>query len=47
MKEIFTLEDIINALEIVGDNGRADEVCAEILDVSIDKLWEIKDNSDL
>lgn len=40
----FTLEDIINALKLVGDDGRADEVCAEILGVSTDKLWEIEDN---
>lgn len=44
MKINFTLEDVINALKIVGDNGRADEVCAEILGVSTDKLWEIEDN---
>ena len=40
----FTLEDVLNALKFIGDNGRADELAAEIIGVSIDKLWEIKDN---
>lgn len=44
MNTNFTLEDIINALKIIGDNGRADELAAEILNVSIDKMWEIEDN---
>ena len=44
MNTNFTLEDIINALKLVGDDGRADELAAEILGVSIDKLWEIEDN---
>ena len=42
MNANFTLEDIINALKLVGDNGRADELTAEILGVSTDKLWEIE-----
>lgn len=44
MRTNFTLEDVINALKIVGDNSRADELAAEILDVSTDKLWEIEVN---
>lgn len=44
MNTNFTLEDIINALKVVRDNGRADELAAEILGVSTDKLWEIEDN---
>lgn len=44
MNTNFTLEDIINALKIIGDNGRADELVAEILNVSIDEMWEIEDN---
>lgn len=44
MRTNFTLEDIINALKLVGDDGRADELAAEILDVSTDKMWEIEDN---
>ena len=44
MNTVFTLEDIINALKLIGDNGRADELAAEILGVSTDKLWEIEDN---
>lgn len=44
MNTNFTLEDIIKALKLVGDNGRADELAAEILGVSTDKLWEIEDN---
>ena len=44
MNTNFTLEDIINALKVIGDNGRADELAAEILGVSTDKLWEIEDN---
>lgn len=44
MNTNFTLEDIINALKFIGDNGRADELAAEILGVSTDKLWEIEDN---
>lgn len=44
MNTNFTLEDIINALKIIGDNGRADELAAEILNVSTDKMWEIEDN---
>lgn len=44
MNTNFTLEDIINALKLVGDDGRADELAAEILGVSTDKLWEIEDN---
>ena len=44
MNANFTLEDIINALKLVGDDGRADELAAEILVVSTDKLWEIEDN---
>ena len=40
----FTLEDVLNALKLIGDNGRADELAAEILGVSTDKLWEIEDN---
>lgn len=44
MNANFTLEDIINVLKIVGDDGRADELAAEILGVSTDKLWEIEDN---
>ena len=44
MNTIFTIEDVINALMIVGDNGRADELAAEILNISTDKLWEIEDN---
>lgn len=46
MRTNFTLEDIINALKVVGDNGRADELAAEILGVSTDKMWEIEDNSE-
>lgn len=44
MNTNFTLEDIINALKIIGDNGRADELAAEILNVDTDKMWEIEDN---
>lgn len=44
MNTNFTLEDVINALKLVGDNGRADGLAAEILGVSTDKLWEIEDN---
>lgn len=44
MNTNFTLGDIINALKLVGDDGRADELAAEILGVSTDKLWEIEDN---
>lgn len=44
MNTNFTLEGIVNALKVVGDNGRADELAAEILGVSTDKLWEIEDN---
>ena len=44
MNTKFTLEDIVNSLKVVGDNGRADELAAEILGVSTDKLWEIEDN---
>ena len=44
MNTYFTLEDVINALQIIGDNGRADELAAEILGVSTDKIWEIEDN---
>lgn len=44
MNANFTLEDIINALNLVGDDGRADELAAEILGVSTDKLWEIENN---
>jgi len=44
MNTNFTLEDVINALRLIGDDGRADELAAEILDVSTDKLWEIEDN---
>lgn len=40
----FNLEDVINALKLVGDDGRADELAAEILGVSMDKLWEIRDS---
>ena len=46
MNTNFTLEDIINALKLIGDSGRADELAAEILGVSTDKLWEIEDNFD-
>lgn len=42
--EGYSLEDIIKALYLVGDNGRADDLAAEILGVSLDKLWEIEDN---
>lgn len=44
MNTNFALEDIINALRLIGDDGRADELAAEILGVSTDKLWEIEDN---
>ena len=40
----FDLETLMKALKTVGDNGRADELAAEILGVSTDKLWEIEDN---
>ena len=40
----FTMVDVINALKLVGDDGRADELAAEILGVSMDKLLEIKEN---
>lgn len=43
MNSYFCLEDIINALIVVGDNGRADELAAEILGISMDELWEIED----
>jgi hypothetical protein len=43
MNTFFNLEDIINALIVVGDNGRADELAAEILGISMDELWEIED----
>lgn len=42
MNTNFTLEDIISALKLVGSDGRADELAAEILGVSADKLLEIE-----
>lgn len=46
MKENFTLEDVIETLITVGDNARADDFVAELLNVSEDKVWEIEDNYD-
>lgn len=47
MKENFILEDIIKALKNVGDNARADELVAEIFNISVAKVWEIEDNFEL
>ena len=44
MNTNFTLEDIIKTLKLVNDDARADDFVAEILGVSVDKVWEIEDN---
>lgn len=44
MNTNFTLEDIIKTLKLVNDDERADNFVAELLNVSVDKVWEIEDN---
>lgn len=43
MKTTFDIDDVMSALQYVGDVERADNLVAELLGISLDELWEFEE----
>ncbi len=47
MREVITIDEVLSALYTVGDNGTAEDLACEILDVSDDRLVELMSEAGL